>query len=208
MQFSSHANLLDMTIANGYRALADPTRREILRLLREGDLPAGELASQFEISWPSVSRHLRVLEQAGLVESRRSGGNIIYALRTSVLQDIVADLADLTGVGRSDPESGGGPRSEVGHQHIGTVQQPMQQVQPGVAFHIERDRLLAPVRPDKVRSKPIHDIVVVPCKISAFGIFHFDDPRTKIGEHPGADRRRDRLFQCHHRDSGQRPTGL
>ena len=66
-RFSSHANLLDMTIANGYRALADPSRREILRLLREGDLPAGELASQFEISWPSVSRHLRVLEEAGLV---------------------------------------------------------------------------------------------------------------------------------------------
>jgi ArsR family transcriptional regulator, arsenate/arsenite/antimonite-responsive transcriptional repressor len=93
-----------MTIANGYRALADPSRREILRLLREDDLPAGVLASQFEISWPSVSRHLRVLEQAGLVESRRNGGNIIYALRTSVLQDIVAELADLTGVGRSDSE--------------------------------------------------------------------------------------------------------
>jgi ArsR family transcriptional regulator len=92
--------LLGMTIANGYRALADPTRREILRLLREGDLPAGELASHFEISWPSVSRHLRVLEQAGLVESRRSGGNIIYSLRTSVLQDIVTELADLTRIGR------------------------------------------------------------------------------------------------------------
>jgi ArsR family transcriptional regulator, arsenate/arsenite/antimonite-responsive transcriptional repressor len=93
-----------MTIANGYRALADPSRREILRLLRDGDLPAGELAAQFEISWPSVSRHLRVLEEAGLVRSKRRGGNIIYALRTSVLQDIVAELADLTGVGRSDPD--------------------------------------------------------------------------------------------------------
>jgi ArsR family transcriptional regulator len=97
--------LLGMTIANGYRALADPSRREILRLLREGDLPAGELAAQFEISWPSVSRHLRVLEAAGLVESRRSGGNIIYGLRTSVLQDIVAELADLTRVGRSEPDA-------------------------------------------------------------------------------------------------------
>jgi ArsR family transcriptional regulator len=93
-----------VTIADGYRALADPTRREILRRLREGDLPAGELASQFEISWPSVSRHLRVLEQAGLVDSRRRGGNIIYALRTSVLQDIVAELADLTGLGRGDDD--------------------------------------------------------------------------------------------------------
>jgi len=93
-----------MTIANGYRALADPTRREILRMLREADLPAGELAGWFEISWPSVSRHLRVLEGAGLVTSRRRGGNIIYSLQTSVLQDIVAELADLTGVGRASAE--------------------------------------------------------------------------------------------------------
>jgi ArsR family transcriptional regulator, repressor of sdpIR and other operons len=93
-----------MTIANGYRALADPSRREILRLLREGDLPAGELAAQFEISWPSVSRHLRVLEEAGLVRSTRRGGNIIYSLQTSVLQDIVAELADLTGLGRDSAE--------------------------------------------------------------------------------------------------------
>ena len=88
-----------MTIARGYRALADPTRREILRLLRDGDLPAGELASHFQMSWPSVSRHLRVLLEAGLVTSTRRGGNIVYSLRTSVLQDIVAELADLTGVG-------------------------------------------------------------------------------------------------------------
>ena len=93
-----------MTVANGYRALADPTRREILRLLREGDMPAGELASHFEISWPSVSRHLRVLEEAGLVRSKRRGGNIIYSLQTSMLQDIVAELADLTGLGRDSPE--------------------------------------------------------------------------------------------------------
>jgi ArsR family transcriptional regulator, repressor of sdpIR and other operons len=92
-----------MTKASGYRALADPTRREILRLLREGDLPAGELAASFEISWPSVSRHLRVLEAAGLVSSRRRGGNVIYTLQTSVLQDIVAELAEMAGVGRQPP---------------------------------------------------------------------------------------------------------
>lgn len=88
-----------MTIARGYRALADPTRREILRLLREGDLPAGELASQFEMSWPSVSRHLRVLLEAGLVTSTRRGGSIVYSLQTSVLQDIVAELAEISKVG-------------------------------------------------------------------------------------------------------------
>ena len=89
-----------MTIANGYRALADPSRREILRLLREGDLPAGELAAQFEISWPSVSRHLRVLEEAGLVRSTRRGGNIIYSLQTSVLEDIATEVADMARLGR------------------------------------------------------------------------------------------------------------
>jgi DNA-binding transcriptional ArsR family regulator len=89
-----------MSIANAYRALADPTRREILRLLREGDLPAGELAGHFEISWPSVSRHLRVLETAGLVKSARRGGNIIYSLQTSVLQDIAAEVGDMARVGR------------------------------------------------------------------------------------------------------------
>lgn len=70
-------------------------------LLREGDLAAGELASQFEISWPSVSRHLRVLEEAGLVSSVRRGGKIIYSLQTSVLEDIVTELADMAGVGRA-----------------------------------------------------------------------------------------------------------
>jgi DNA-binding transcriptional ArsR family regulator len=89
-----------VSIAHAYRALGDPTRREILRLLREGDLPAGELARHFEISWPSVSRHLKVLEGAGLVSSRRRGGNIIYSLQTSVLEDIVTEIADMAGIGR------------------------------------------------------------------------------------------------------------
>ena len=98
---SAYAKLLStMSLANAYRALGDPTRREILRLLREGDLPAGELAGRFEISWPSVSRHLKVLEGAGLVSSARRGGNIIYSLQTSVLEDIVTEIADMAGIGR------------------------------------------------------------------------------------------------------------
>jgi DNA-binding transcriptional ArsR family regulator len=89
-----------MSIANAYRALGDPTRREILRLLREGELAAGELAGQFEISWPSVSRHLKVLEVAGLVRSERRGGNIIYSLQTSVLEDIATEVAAMAGIGQ------------------------------------------------------------------------------------------------------------
>jgi ArsR family transcriptional regulator, arsenate/arsenite/antimonite-responsive transcriptional repressor len=95
-----------VSVANAYRALGDPTRREILRLLREGDLPAGELARRFEISWPSVSRHLRVLETAGLVSSRRHGGNIIYSLQTSVLEDIATEVADMARIGRSGMSTG------------------------------------------------------------------------------------------------------
>lgn len=89
-----------MSVSNAYRALGDPTRRGILWLLREGELPAGELASQFEISWPSVSRHLKVLEAAGLVSSERRGGNIIYSLQTSVLEDIATEVADMARIGQ------------------------------------------------------------------------------------------------------------
>jgi len=89
-----------MSIARAYRALGDPTRREILRLLREGEMSAGELAGHFEISWPSVSRHLKVLEGAALVGSERRGGHIIYSLRTSVLEDIASEVADMARIGR------------------------------------------------------------------------------------------------------------
>jgi ArsR family transcriptional regulator len=96
-----------MSIANAYRALGDPTRREILRLLREGETAAGELAAHFEISWPSVSRHLKVLEGAGLVSSQRRGGHIIYTLQTSVLEDIATEVADMAGIGRPSPSTAG-----------------------------------------------------------------------------------------------------
>src|ERR1700743_2694077 len=89
-----------MSIAGAYRALGDPTRREILRLLLDGRLPAGALAGHFEISWPSVSRHLKVLEAAGLVSSVRRGGNIVYSLQTSVLEDTATEVADMARIGR------------------------------------------------------------------------------------------------------------
>jgi ArsR family transcriptional regulator, repressor of sdpIR and other operons len=90
-----------VSITSAYRALGDPTRREILRLLRDGELPAGALAGHFEISWPSVSRHLKVLEGAGLVASERRGGNIVYSLQTSVLEDIATEVADMARIGRA-----------------------------------------------------------------------------------------------------------
>jgi DNA-binding transcriptional ArsR family regulator len=66
--------------AGVFRALADPTRRQILRDLRDGELPAGEIAARFTISAPSISRHLSVLKAAGLVTERRAANRILYSL--------------------------------------------------------------------------------------------------------------------------------
>ena len=66
--------------AGVFRALADPTRRQILQDLREGELAAGEIAARFTISGPSISRHLSVLKGAGLVRERREANRIYYAL--------------------------------------------------------------------------------------------------------------------------------
>jgi DNA-binding transcriptional ArsR family regulator len=84
-----------MAGVDAYKALADPTRRKILKMLRDDVLPAGAIAVQFDMSWPSVSRHLGVLTSAGLVEARRQGQQVIYSLTTSALADIVTELADM-----------------------------------------------------------------------------------------------------------------
>ena len=90
---------------DAYKALADPTRRQILKLLRQDDLPAGSIAEQFAISWPSVSRHLSVLTSAGLVKATRRGQQVVYSLTTSVLVDIVTELADMARVNEPGPET-------------------------------------------------------------------------------------------------------
>lgn len=66
--------------AGVFKALADPTRRQILRDLQEGELSAGEIASRFAISQPSISRHLAILRSAGLVHERREANRIYYSL--------------------------------------------------------------------------------------------------------------------------------
>ncbi|MBD0280228.1 MAG: winged helix-turn-helix transcriptional regulator [Flavisolibacter sp.] len=67
----------------------DPTRREILELLRQKDLSAGEIAERFHISWPSVSHHLDLLKQADLVQVRKEGQFMYYSLNTTVVDDII-----------------------------------------------------------------------------------------------------------------------
>jgi len=78
-----------------FRALADPTRRDILAMLRDCDLAAGEIAEHFPMAFASVSHHLQVLRDAGLVLSRRDGQRIIYSLNTSVFQDALQHLLDI-----------------------------------------------------------------------------------------------------------------
>lgn len=81
------------------RALADPTRREIVRILDEGDLSAGEISARFSISAPSVSHHLGVLKGAGLVRSERRGQAIIYSLEATVVQEFLRELLQALNVG-------------------------------------------------------------------------------------------------------------
>lgn len=73
-----------------FKALADPTRRHILELLRTKNLTAGEIAEHFDMTKPSLSHHLNTLKTAGLVDAERDGQNIIYSLNTSVLQGLMS----------------------------------------------------------------------------------------------------------------------
>ena len=73
-----------------FKALADPTRREVLRLLRGGEMTAGELAERFDMTKPSMSHHFAVLKQADLIGSRRDGQQVYYYLNTTVVEDVLA----------------------------------------------------------------------------------------------------------------------
>lgn len=78
-----------------FKALADPTRREILDRLKEKDLTAGEIAEYFSISKPSISHHLTILKTAGLITQEKKGQFIYYSLHTTVLQDIYSWILKL-----------------------------------------------------------------------------------------------------------------
>lgn len=82
-----------------WKALADPTRREILELLKKHDMNAGEIAEKFNMTKPSISNHLNILKQANLVDAEKQGQNVIYSLKTSVLEDIMNILSNLTNRG-------------------------------------------------------------------------------------------------------------
>ncbi len=79
-----------------FRALADPTRREILQLLRSGPQSSGEIAKRFPSAWATISRHLAVLRDAELVTAERNGSSIVYELDVTVFQEIVEHLLNWT----------------------------------------------------------------------------------------------------------------
>lgn len=83
-------------MGNAFHALSDPTRRRILQELRRGSRTSGEIAEQFDSSWPTISRHLAVLRDAGLVLSEKSGQQVIYELNTTVFHDLIEQLLELT----------------------------------------------------------------------------------------------------------------
>lgn len=81
-----------------FKALSDPTRREVLKLLRQGPMTAGDLASNFDVSKPTMSVHFRVLKDAGLVRTERNGRSIEYSLRMSVLEEALMGFAQAFGL--------------------------------------------------------------------------------------------------------------
>jgi DNA-binding transcriptional ArsR family regulator len=79
-------------VSRAFRALADPTRRQILQELKDGELAAGEIASRFPISGPSISRHLAILKSADLISERREGNRILYRLEPDKMASDVGDF--------------------------------------------------------------------------------------------------------------------
>jgi len=89
-----------------FKALADPTRRQVLALLRGGPLSAGDLSVRFDVSKPTMSAHFSVLREAGLIDASKHGKSIIYRLRMSVLEEALMGLAQAVGL---DMVRGGTP---------------------------------------------------------------------------------------------------
>ena len=82
-----------------FRALADPTRREIIKLLRRKARTSGEIAEHFPSAWATVSRHLGVLKDAGLIIGVRNGSSITYEVNATVLQELAEHVMDWTKLG-------------------------------------------------------------------------------------------------------------
>ena len=87
-----------------FKALADPTRRRVLELLKREPMSAGALAAHFDVSKPTMSAHFAVLKEADLVHAEKSGKSIIYHLKLSVLEEALLGFVDSFGLGAEAPE--------------------------------------------------------------------------------------------------------
>ena len=82
-------------MSKAFKALSDKTRREILKLLNNRDMSAGEIAEDFDMSKPSISKHLDILREAELVSSEKKGQFIIYSINTSVIQEVLGNFLEI-----------------------------------------------------------------------------------------------------------------
>lgn len=87
---------------NVFKALADPTRRKVLELLRQRPMSAGELSEHFPVSRPTMSAHFAVLREADLIESNKIGTTVLYQLKLSVLEDALLSFSQLFGIGAKE----------------------------------------------------------------------------------------------------------
>lgn len=88
-----------MSMKDAFKALSDPTRRKILELLQKEPLSAGQIAEKFQITKPSISHHLSILKNSGLIIDERHGQNIVYSLDMTVFQDMIKWFMNFTKVG-------------------------------------------------------------------------------------------------------------
>ncbi len=86
-----------MNVGNVFKAISDPTRREILKLLNDKDLSAGEIAKHFDISKPALTKHLNILREAELVSSEKQGNFVIYSINVTVLQQALSGFMAIFG---------------------------------------------------------------------------------------------------------------
>ena len=96
-----------MGLQNTLKALSDPIRREILNLLKQGRMSAGDIVEHFDVTGASISRHLSVLKDADLIRDKREGKYIYYELNASVLEEIMLWLVDLKGENENDQKKQG-----------------------------------------------------------------------------------------------------
>jgi DNA-binding transcriptional ArsR family regulator len=111
MKHTDYANQQEKRLAEEnmfsdvYKALADPTRRRVLQLLRERDMSAGELAEQFDSAWPTLSRHFAILREADLIQGEKRGASIIYSLNVSVLEETLLGMMEMFQIDRGDRDA-------------------------------------------------------------------------------------------------------